>query len=219
MNYPAFTQNKNITPFHGDVFFNYPVQTHRGPLTVEYLERLNQVIHASLVDYSRVFAFRCDLHLPAGLGGFVFDDNALLNRVIASLKAKVKHNRDQAKRLNPFAHDTVVRYVWCREIGDTGRPHYHLAILLNYDAFCTLGLFELGRDNLYNRMIQAWASALGLDPFDAERLVHFPDKPFYVLRLDDQQSISDFFYRVSYLCKAQSKQYGKGVHCFGASRV
>lgn len=46
--------------------------------------------------------------------------------------------------------------------GQQGKPHYHVAILLNRDAFCSLGHFQPGRDNLFNRLVSAWGSALGL---------------------------------------------------------
>jgi 7-cyano-7-deazaguanine synthase in queuosine biosynthesis len=33
---------------------------------------------------------------------------------------------------------------------------------LNYDAFNALGKFVPGRNNMFNRLAEAWASALGL---------------------------------------------------------
>jgi hypothetical protein len=52
----------------------------------------------------------------------------------------------------------------------------------------------------------------------ANGLVHMPDNPMYRMRADDPQSISAFFYRASYLCKAQTKSFGFGQHGFGTSR-
>lgn len=93
-----------------------------------------------------------------------------------------------------------------------------MAFLLNYDAFNALGKFEPGRDNMFNRLEGAWASALGL-PVEAVRgLVEIPSNSTYCLRRDDPQGLNDFFYRASYLCKAATKVYGDGQHGFGASR-
>jgi hypothetical protein len=90
---------------------------------------------------------------------------------------------------------------------------------LNYDAFNALGKFESGRSNMFNRLEEAWASALGL-PVEAVRgLVEIPSNPTYCLRRNDPQGQADFFYRASYLCKAATKVYGDGQHGFGASRI
>lgn len=211
--------NANLILHHDPVFEGLPVQTEQGPLFVSYLERSRNTMKRSLDQYGRVFAFRIDLRFPVGFSCPIFDNNDVLERFFASLKAKIRHNRDQALALNRYAHDTLVRYFWCREIGQHGIPHYHVAIMLNYDAFCTLGKFEMDRDNLFNRLHEAWASALGLSVESVIGLVEFPNNPFYVLRRDDEKSIAEFFYRVSYLCKAETKFYGNGVHGFGSSRV
>ena len=213
------SQNSNLTLHYQPTYQDKLVQTERGPLVAEYLERLTQVIGLSLQQYGRVFAFRIDLRFPVGDYLPCTDDNMVLERFISSLKAKIRHNRNRAQEANIYAHDSVVRYVWCRELGQHGIPHYHMAILLNNDAFCTLGKFEMDRDNLFNRLHEAWASALGLSVEKAIGLIELPKNPFYLLRRNNPESIADFFHRVSYLCKAETKHYGTGVHGFGSSRV
>lgn len=210
--------NKNLKLYEESHFQGFMVQSENGPLVAGYLVRTMQVIESASRQYGRVFAFRMDLHLPNWMPASEYVGNAVLERFFASFKAKIRHNRNEAKEGNPYAHDTIVRYIWCREIGQRGLPHYHVAILLNHDAFCTLGKFELNRDNLFNRLIEAWASALVMSVEDASGLVHFPKNPFYLIARGDIGSLAEFFYRVSYLCKADSKQYGDGVHGFGASR-
>jgi hypothetical protein len=142
-----------------------------------------------------------------------------MDRFLESFKAKIKHNRFKAGSSGKYIHDTKVRYVWAREIGFLGKPHYHVLILLNRDAFTTLGNFEPGRDNMFNRLVTAWASALSLSFDECNGLVHIPDKPDYRLHKDDEQGLQELFYRVSYLCKSATKAYGDGQHGFGASRV
>jgi len=212
------SQNSNLSLHHHSAYQGFSVQTERGPLITDYLDRLWQVTQSALQQYPRVFAFRIDLRFPADQSFHHFDNNLVVEKFIASLKAKLRHNRSKAMALNPYAHDTEVRYVWCREVGHHGIPHYHMAILLNNDAFCSLGHYEPGRDNMFNRLHEAWASALGLPVESAMGLVEFPQNPFYLLQDSDPGALADFFYRSSYLCKAETKQYGNRVHGFGASR-
>jgi hypothetical protein len=213
------SENPNLILHYDPIFEGLRVQTERGPLVVPYLKRSKHVLEQSLQQYGRTFAFRLDLRFPAGFSFPLINNNTVMERFFASFKARVRYNRDRALADNRYAHDTLVRYIWCREFGQHGIPHYHLVILLNYNAFCTLGIFELGRDNLFNQAHSAWASSLGLDIFSTTGLVEFPENPFYILRRGDQQAIGDFFYRASYLCKAHTKHYGDGTHGFGSSRV
>lgn len=211
--------NCNLILHHEPNYYGFPVQWEKGPFVQQYLERLLQTASRAMQQYARVFAFRVDLRLPAGieLPGYA-STNQVIDRFLESFKAKIRHNRVMAYRVNRRAHDSSVRYVWAREIGGQGRPHYHIAILLNYDAFNALGRFEPGRDNMFNRLEEAWASALGLPVAAVRGLVEIPANPAYCLRRDDLQSQADFFYRASYLCKAATKVYGDGQHGFGASR-
>jgi hypothetical protein len=91
--------------------------------------------------------------------------------------------------------------VWVRQIGQEGRPHYHFVLLLNKDAYHTVGRFHSGRENLYSRLQSARASALRISFEDADGLVHAPANPQYHLSHDDHVEMEDYFYRVSYLCR------------------
>lgn len=118
-------------------------------------------------------------------------------------------------------HDSQVRYVWAREVGQQERPHYHLLILLNRDAFFTVGRLGSTNDNLIGRVQEAWASALGIPLWQAESLVHLPQNPEYRIDRPPRRSdqLPDLFYRASsYLCKAATKSYGEGRWAFGATR-
>lgn len=186
---------------------------------MEYLRRLEEVINYALGESNRVFAFRVELRFPAGTAWeYAEADNRVITRFIESFKAKIRHNRQCAKQLTPHTHDSAVRYVWAREIGEEGSVHYHVLILLNGHAYYSLGDFTLGRDNNYNRVNEAWASALGLYVSQLSGLVHFPVNPVYRVERNDQLEINNLFYRASYLCKADTKYFGNGVHGFGASR-
>lgn len=211
-------KNHNLTLLNQSMFQGLPVYTNRGPLVLEYLERSKKVIDRAHEDYGRVFAFRVDLRFPSGCCALYLNDNRVMERFFASFKDKIRHNRNRAHESNPYAHDSVVRYIWCRELGQHGIPHYHVVILLNNDAFCTLGRYELGGANIFNRLHEAWASALKRSVEGVVGLVELPSNPFYLLRRNDPETMAAFFFRVSYLCKADTKCYGEGVHAFGTSR-
>lgn len=212
-------KNANLTLHRETAYQGLPVQVDKGPFITEYLDRLHRTMGRALCQYPRVFAFRFDLRLPADtqLPDYVFT-NAVIDRFIESFKAKIKHNRSQARQLNKYAHDSKVRYVWAREQGLHGKPHYHLAILLNRDAFTALGKFEAGRDNMFNRLVEAWASALGLSVEAVKGLVEIPANPFYYLNRGGPEGQAAFFHRTSYLCKSATKVFGDGSHGFGSSR-
>lgn len=203
------------TLVYGSTYEGYPLMRDKGPFIRKHLDKIIDVMNASLDEHPRTFAFRVDLRLPRGLQDF--NENRLIERFISSFKAKVLHAREIAKRNNPRAHSTSVRYVYAREVGQKGRPHYHLVIFVNRDAFNCLGRYELDRSNLYNRLVEAWASALYIDPKAAEGRVEIPRKAKYRVTVDDFDSQDDLFYRASYMAKVATKVIGNR-HCFGGSR-
>lgn len=212
--------NHNLTLVYDCTYNGFRVQVDKCPFIVEYLDRLHQTISRALAQYPRVFAFRVDPRLPVGplLPGYAYS-NEVIERFIKSFKAKIKHNRARARLANKYAHDSEVRYFWVREYGQHGKPHYHLVILLNYDAFNALGKFESGRDNIFNRLEEAWARALRLPVEAARGLVEIPSNAAYNLYRGDLAGQDEFFYRASYLCKAATKVFGNGLHGFGYSRT
>ncbi|SEB45796.1 Protein of unknown function [Pseudomonas marginalis] len=154
--------NRNLHFHYDDTFEGLPVMVEKGPLIREYLADLKRTICLALDQYPRVLAFRVNLRLPCDieLDDYI-DSNEVISRFFASFKSKVKHHREIAARRYQHAHSCKVRYVWAREQGWRGRPHYHLLILLNRDAFYTVGKIASDRANMFSRLNEAWASALG----------------------------------------------------------
>ncbi|MNG90638.1 hypothetical protein D3C79_495360 [compost metagenome] len=195
----------------------------KGPFIHEYLQTLWRTINLTFDQYPRVIAFRVDLRLSRRMG---FPDDILSNRVISrfieSFKAKIEHNRDKAREQNKYAHDCRVRYVWARERSEGGRQHYHLLILLNRDAYYTVGRLQPHRPNMISRMQEAWASALRCEVEQVRGLVHIPSNAEYrvdrEVRPGNVDQLPELFHRASYLCKAATKRYGEGAHGFGCSR-
>ena len=207
--------NPNLSLYSAACYRGLPLNSAHAPYIAEYLEQLYQTIQNAQSDYARVLAFRLDLHLPPGI---IRSEGELISRFIESFDAKVQHNRKKARQLNPSANMTKVRQVWVKENANACRSHFHLVILLNYSAFSTLGYFERDRDNLFNKLVEAWSSALQVCIEDAEGLVHAPHNGVYCLDRSSPSSRAAFFRRASYLCKAETKQYGDGGHAFGCSR-
>ncbi len=211
--------NKNHRLHLSGDYNSMPLVSQCYPFVSSYLGVLNEVIAKALEQYSKVFAFRCDLRVPECIDAKpdVFN-NDVISRFIESLKAKIKHNRQAVAKEGAYAHDTKVRYFWVREVGEQGRVHFHVVILLNGHAFNWLGTYGASGDNMANRVCAAWSSALGLAIEDGRPSVHFPQSPSYMLFRGDPQSVDAFFQRASYLCKVSTKHHGLGHHSYGGSR-
>ena len=169
----------------------------------------------------RVFAFRVDLRLPAGMNLTPEIEKRLVDRFVASFKAKVKHNRAMVIKLNPNAHDTDVRYSWAREVSADGVVHYHFVFYLNRDAFNSLGSFKAKNGNLYTRLVEAWASALGITAGETVGLVHVTENAMFHLNVnsDNYAEVRERLgHNLSYLAKEETKVLGDGKHRYGYSR-
>jgi len=215
-NYPKrHPENKELKLYYGSEYRGLPVMYEKGALIEPYLEKMYNTIKLAMNHYPKVFAFRVDIHFPNNWIHDDMNDKNVIERFISSFRAKIKSSRQTAK-LNENYHDSVVRYVWCREIGKYGRPHYHFLILLNGNAFSAMGAVNSPIPNTYSRLSEAWASALGLDVVAVKGLVNKVRSFFTEAQGYD---LGELFYVSSYLCKAGTKYYGDGRRNFGVSRV
>ena len=200
----------------GTHYKGLPIMSNKGPFYESALEKIYAVTCNALAEHPRTAAFRFDLHLP---GPYHFTEvSRRMERFGASLHGQLVNSRQSAKLKNIKAHMTGFRLSYSRECTPDGREHYHVVLFLNYNAINVFGSFEAGLDNLYNRIVKAWCSALGLNSFEEARgLVHIPANAVYEVRRDNQQSIDNFFYRASYLAKTATK-IQDGRHRVGGSR-
>lgn len=131
----------------GPFYRGYPVMQDKGPFLSQYLGRIISVLEDALKAHPRTFAVCCDLRIPQTYTNL--NEYRLVDRFISSLKEKGKWSRRRAVRtaMNGRVHRTDVRYIWAREIGQRGRPHYHFVVLLNHGAYRVMGKYEVGRDN------------------------------------------------------------------------
>jgi len=194
----------------------------KGYLVKEYLDRFYRVVERSLADYSRVTAVRFDLNFPRCYS--TLDErygNEFISRFIDNLQKKVSRNRKWASEAYDRAHQTRVRYAWAREWGGNSlRPHYHVIILVNGDAYRSLGRYQTDNENMRNRIQSSWASALGFeDVVDVRGLVNFCENGVFHVKRGDIGALGDLMFAASYMMKEATKRFGEGGHVFGCSRL
>lgn len=209
--------NSNLHLHHENTFRGLSVMTSYTPFITEYLERFYETTQLALNAHRRVFAVRFDLRF-SGDDIPLESDNTVISRFVDSLTVRIQSARERSRRLNGSAHQTQVRWCWVREIGREGRPHYHFVLLLNKDAYHTVGRFHSAQENLYRRIQSAWASALEIPVGEADGLVHVPANAEFRLSQDNPVEMDRYFHRVSYLFKAATKVYGNRCRVFGCSR-
>ena len=215
--------NTNQRLIFSSPYLGLPIQVAQGPSVEEYLDKLLRTIITASLATPRVFAVRIDLRysrradLPADATA-----NAVIERFIASLRYRLNSNYACVKVRDGKANKHHLRYVWAREVGqESGRPHCHVLLLLNGDAYRSVGDYtNPDADCLYNRIRGAWASAIGVDYHNASGLVSLPPgRSSWMLHQSDDQALEDVFYAASYLCKAATKEFGSRAHGFNASRL
>ena len=183
-----------------------------------YLAALQKALENALDDYPRVVAIRFDPVIPNVLSDqmTVVNHNLLIPRFNASLKAIIKHDIKRRRKSN-WVPDTKVRIVWAREVGENGKVHYHFLLILNRGSYHMPGKACSPKENLVSRISRAWYRALRVQWNPQNPWIHVPKNPTYWIDRDDPESFRRAFYRASYLCKANTKQYGLGMRAFGAS--
>ncbi|RBI68270.1 hypothetical protein DQ400_07850 [Vreelandella sulfidaeris] len=188
------------------------VMTDKGPLLPDYLEDGYQVFKQAIQDHKRVLVLRFDLQLPLGL---TLPGDAETNKVIRRFLSSFQSKIDSHLKRNNVKHKCPVRHIIAREIGtDSQRPHFHVMLLLNGNAFHNMGSREYEGENNFWRIAEAWASALRISPTEAAKRVQCTKKKigctFYRLEPSNEYAqFSEAFYRMSYFCKAHTKVYGQ----------
>lgn len=214
--------NNNLSLHYGDAFEGLPLQIDKGPFIREYLSALKHTIESAMAEYPRMLAFRVDLRLPQGIE---LQDYAYTNQVISrffeSFTKKIQYHQERVGERG-YARGCKVRYVWSREVGQGGKQHYHLLMLLNRDAYYTLGRLGSERVNMISRIEESWAGALGVSVDQVDGLLHIPKSAEYRVDRHVRSGAVDelplLFHRASYLCKVATKSFGDRQRGFGASR-
>lgn len=198
-----------------------------GPLNSNYMKRITDIINFSTNAHVRTSVFIFVLRLPEhrDTGDSIACDPVLspglMERVIAALRARIAVHQKQRKREGLQVCPTDLRHVWVREVGTSGKSHYHMAIFVNKDTFNRLGNYSTEEQNLGSYISEAWLSALGLLEFPEYRtLVAFINKPHYLerLRVDRYgQQFLNLRSHLEYFAKERTKVYTKEERSFGGS--
>jgi len=216
-------QDPNLWIHYGREYNGMPIVWQRGPYIYNYLQRMDETIQGALNEHFTIMAARVELRLPSQFDWMRQSfGRPIFSRFIASLKAQIKSRKDRTERSGSRFHATNMHYVWVREFGEEGKPHYHCVLLFNKQTFRSLGEYNPQSNSLYSMIDNAWHSALGLEKGLADGLVSIPSRedsssPIYWIRRNEDYS--ELFYRVSYFAKLPTKRFGLNSHNFGTSRT
>lgn len=227
--------NTNLKLVYSSTWSDLPVLQQPSGLVEQYLHGIQQtLIHAGF-EYSRISVMRFDLRFPQMSAR---RDEQAISRFTGALKAKILADQQRKQSQGKRPYSCRLRYVWVKEQADSDACHYHMAIILNRDAYFTLGNYTAAvcsadpdmpvdhsqelPENMAGRIVSAWASALGLSVKQAAGLVHFPKNPVYSVDSNAEafsEQYKDVFRRLSYFAKVETKQYGDRSRHFGCSLI
>jgi hypothetical protein len=211
--------NTNLRLTYESFYNGLRVYNYKGPLAINYLESIEQVLAKAMDDYARVLVVRFDLRFPI-TAEYAFESDSI-TRFFEALKYQFLTDRKRRLISSNRAHRCTLRYIWCLEQEGSEKPHYHVALVLNESYFGTLGKYRGSETSLACFIKKAWASALNLNVFELAGGVYFVDNASYhLLRNEGRASMSyqDAFYRLSYFAKLKSKHYGDSRKSFNCSR-
>ncbi|OLO10471.1 hypothetical protein BTW10_14020 [Chromohalobacter japonicus] len=218
--------NDKLRLFYEEIYRGYSVmQRADGPQIENFLERSLITLNLAQEKNRTTFAFRVDLRFPDDMSRLpMHNDNGVLARFFRFFFYELEKANTK--------YPAMPRYLWAREQANSVKPHYHLMILLNKDAFDSLGMFAPNddgiytRQNLYHRMMRSWLKAMGYvaDESSFLQLVNVSENPVTeipwsrILHRHDWCAMDEAMYMASYLCKAYTKPIGQNVHVFDSSR-
>ncbi|HEM6743701.1 TPA: inovirus Gp2 family protein [Citrobacter farmeri] len=198
-----------------------------GPLNPDYMKRISEIIYNATKVHARTCVFTFVLRLPE------YRDNGdsiactpnlksgLMERFTDALRARIAAHQQRRKRKEDQVCPTNLRYVWVREVGESGKSHYHAAIFVNKDTFNGLGNYSKEGHNLGSYICEAWLSALGLlESPEYRTLVSFNNTPHYLERLRVDrfgQQLLKLRSHLEYFAKEHTKSYNKEERSFGGS--
>ena len=219
--------NTNLSFHYDKEYKGLSAQVSHGPLIVEWLEKIRLSLSEQVAMHSKVFALRIDLHFPTFYmppEGQVFG-NDYYDRFKRHLKRLLEDV--------PDARNHGLRLIAAREYGERdGRLHFHVLLLLNGNSIRSTGLWELSEDNLYSRLHEAWAFALGMKAYEIQGLIEFSNGSEYrgngrsqakgggfLLKRGDHEMFADIFFASTYLAKYATKCFTDGCHPFLSSQL
>lgn len=185
---------------------------------LDYQDIIFKAIQKALENHPRVIAVRIDLRFPM-IETQAEIESRVITRFFASLKSKIKADLKRKEKAWRRKVSCDVRYVWVREYGNINeRKHYHILLLLNKDAYHSLGAYGSTKGTLGAMLKQAWCSATHLTHPDFLSLVNF-GRVFYLDKNNANiaRKKKEVMIHASYLAKKITKRYGDGERSIGSS--
>ncbi|EPM5395776.1 inovirus Gp2 family protein [Cronobacter turicensis] len=201
-----------------------------GPCNQLHINRIHDTLNKSLSEYPRTYVRRIDLRIPDEVYEQYRDDSTLITRFMESLKAQIKQTQKRKRSEGKRVHSCNVRYVWSREFGEVkGKKHYHIALMLNNDAYYSTGTYcpvgDVYIHNLALMIMEAWVRALNLhthpDYQRHYRSVHFVLEGSIMLDINCKTfdlNYYQIFQHLEYTAKLHSKNRTDGQRNFGCSQ-
>ncbi|ELY2118032.1 YagK/YfjJ domain-containing protein [Vibrio cholerae] len=214
--------------YQGSLFYGLPINTKHS-MSERYLDRAHTVYRDAVSRYSKVFMFHVTLRFPLG-----YQDKLgnVITAFTRSLRERIQRDLDRKRLRVARVHHTDLHYVWCREVSDNHREHYHVMVMVNANTYRALGSFSESIQNQLASMIRlSWASAIGISPDRVRGLVHFASDVQLIsarqIPAEHQStkyntcgnSYEAGFFWLSYLCKLSTKEREIGKRNFGYSSI
>ncbi|MCS6178910.1 inovirus Gp2 family protein [Shewanella baltica] len=180
----------------------------------QYLLILKQALKQQFEINRRITCIRFDLRFPKHMH---YQDPQCISRFFDSFKAKLRVWDNH--RLG--SHPLNMSYVWVREQNDSQNWHYHAVIFMNKDACVHIGCLDLNRSNMFSRIVEAWASAIGIADIECKPLVEVPLNAVTHLNVNTAEfafELQDFWLRYNYLAKSRTKDIYDGYRNIGYSQ-
>lgn len=180
-----------------------PGSKRHAPIRQEIMDSFITQLCAMQSYYSKIFAFRFDLSVPAGMS--VAESNKLVSDLFTRLRGKFTAKRWNGQPIKKFA------YGWVRELEKAKQVHYHCWIALPHFQVRVAGFSDKGTFGLINTLWSELTAQAGRP--------HLCDGS-YIINRDDHSSLVTLVERVSYLAKARGKySTGDGQRMFSASKL
>ncbi|HBS7470912.1 TPA: inovirus-type Gp2 protein [Klebsiella pneumoniae] len=180
-----------------------PDSKRYSPIRQEIMDSFITQLCAMQSHYSKIFAFRFDLSVPAGMP--VAESNQLISELFTRLRGKFTAKRWNGQPIKKFA------YGWVREKEKAKQVHYHCWIALPHFQVRVAGF---GNEGTYGLINTLWSE------LTAQKGRSRPCNGTYTINRDDHSSLVALVERVSYLAKTRGKySTGDGQRMFSASKL
>jgi hypothetical protein len=217
--FSCVSDNKNIHNVEAkSAGRSYPICSGVQYVIPEYLDIIESVINGYVSKWPRTLAIRIDLRFPED---YVPSQKNYVGDFMRRLQSRIDADLARKSSDDKRVHKCELGYVWVREVGESCKPHYHVVILLNRNAYIGWSEYHPEATGVYGMIYRAWAAALGSEDMFRGTGVFFPESGVY--RIDrapspENSNRSEFLTRLSYLAKVDTKYYGWQRRNIGYSR-